>query len=101
MVTILLILLLSSSFVSDVCGFHAQSRKQVDELSRRECLERISAVTASGATGSLWPQQARAAPTQGVPTVRLGKGSLEVSRTCQGYWQLAGKNATNSNRSVK
>ena len=28
--------------------------------------------------------------SSGVPTVRLGKSNLEVSRTIQGYWQLAG-----------
>ncbi len=28
--------------------------------------------------------------TKKVPTVQLGKSSLEVSRTIQGYWQLAG-----------
>lgn len=86
MTTLFFALLLTSSLLCEAYGFGARNPKQVDELSRRECLERISAATASGL---LPPQQAHAAPTR-VPTVQLGKGSLEVSRTIQGYWQLAG-----------
>jgi aryl-alcohol dehydrogenase-like predicted oxidoreductase len=66
-----------------------------DEISRRDYLERISAATAT-ASGLVLPRHANAASasattgTTAVPKVRLGNGSLEVSRTIQGYWQLAG-----------
>lgn len=58
-------------------------------LSRRDCF----ATAASVSTASLLvPKSAEAAQqaTTGVPTIKLGKSDLEVSRTIQGYWQLAG-----------
>lgn len=72
------------------------------DLTRRDALERLKITTAAGiAAASSLPQSVRAeesavaestppAVTSGVPTVRLGGSSLEVSRTIQGYWQLAG-----------
>jgi len=64
-----------------------------DMMSRRACLATVA--SASAATNLLLssPQPAIAAPsttTGGVPTVKLGKSDLEVSRTIQGHWQLAG-----------
>lgn len=87
----LIALILISGFLQAASGFAAQRPKHWEaELSRRECFEHsISAVTASGLL--LLPKSAHAATADGgVPTVRLGNGSLEVSRTIQGYWQLAG-----------
>lgn len=63
--------------------------KQVDEISRRGWVDRISSMTAVSAAGLLLPKPVLAAEG-GVPTTRLGNGSLKVSRTIQGYWQLAG-----------
>jgi hypothetical protein len=75
-------------------------------LSRREAFERATATSfTAAASGLLIPSLARAdgsvvkSPSQTiceVPTVRLGggKSSLEVSRTIQGYWQLAGGHGT-------
>ena len=77
------------------------------ETSRRHVLQRATAAGAAALgsnAGVLWPRRAGAAENEAsattetaavaaespVPTVRLGKGSLEVSRTIQGYWQLAG-----------
>ncbi len=66
------------------------------QLSRRQILENSFAVAASGL---LLPSSAIAdndsfpsPPQVTVPTVQLGggKSSLRVSRTIQGYWQLAG-----------
>lgn len=42
------------------------------------------------ASGLVVPRSALAESTPSVPTVKLGKSNLEVSRTIQGYWQLAG-----------
>ena len=55
-------------------------------------MDRIQLVT-SAATSLLSSKPASALSSSGsaaVPTVRLGNGSLSVSRTIQGYWQLAG-----------
>jgi aryl-alcohol dehydrogenase-like predicted oxidoreductase len=82
-------LILLLRLIQAASGLTAHAPKQWDELSRRECLERISTVTAASTVGLLLPKSARAADG-GVPTVRLGNGSLEVTRTIQGYWQLAG-----------
>jgi hypothetical protein len=56
------------------------------EMNRREAW---TAAGSMAATGLILPQSAVAAEAS-VPKVRLGNGSLEVSRTIQGYWQLAG-----------
>lgn len=68
-----------------------------DGVSRRQALSKSFAVAASGL---LLPKTSLAAddpsteiPKTGkIPTVNLGggKSTLEVSRTIQGYWQLAG-----------
>lgn len=63
------------------------------ELSRRQAWDRVAAVTT--ASGLVLPTTGAvaAAATENlpkVPTTRLGDSSLEVSRTIQGYWQLAG-----------
>lgn len=82
------IFLLILRLIPAASGFAAPSPTlPSDKLSRRECFDRISVVSASGL---LIPRSADAAAESGVPTVRLGSGSLEVSRTIQGYWQLAG-----------
>lgn len=61
------------------------------EVSRREAWTTAAAgaaaVTCSGLI--LPPYSANAADTK-VPTVTLGKGTLQVTRTIQGQWQLAG-----------
>lgn len=67
-----------------------------NEISRRKVLGTSFGVLASGL---ILPQGAIAngdsipsVPTVPVPTIRLGggKSTLKVSRTIQGYWQLAG-----------
>ena len=61
-----------------------------DMMSRRDCLATVAGVSA-GASSLLLPRSAEATNTSGgVPTIKLGKSDLEVSRTIQGYWQLAG-----------
>ena len=61
------------------------------EVNRRDAWTKAACVAA---TGLILPQSAIAAGATvvsgTVPKVRLGNGSLEVSRTIQGYWQLAG-----------
>jgi aryl-alcohol dehydrogenase-like predicted oxidoreductase len=59
---------------------------QTPEVNRREVWTTAAHVAA---TGLILPQSAVAAEIT-VPKVRLGKSTLEVSRTIQGYWQLAG-----------
>ena len=39
---------------------------------------------------ALSPPQLLSSSSSSIPTIKLGKSSLEVSRTIQGYWQLAG-----------
>jgi hypothetical protein len=56
------------------------------EMNRRKAWTTVGRVAA---TGLILPQSAVAAEAA-VPKMRLGNGSLEVSRTIQGYWQLAG-----------
>jgi aryl-alcohol dehydrogenase-like predicted oxidoreductase len=56
-----------------------------DEVSRRQALQQLALATGAASL----PAQASTATTT-VPTVRLGSGSLEISKTIQGYWQLAG-----------
>lgn len=71
-------------------------------LSRREAWHHAAVMTTT-ASGLLLPRSALAeepsivlpadtAPTTNtkVPTVKLGKSNLEVSRTIQGHWQLSG-----------
>lgn len=60
------------------------------EVNRREAWTTAACVAT---TGLILPQSAMAAGASvpgTVPKIRLGNGSLEVSRTIQGYWQLAG-----------
>jgi hypothetical protein len=66
-------------------------------LSRREAWDSVAAASfTAAASGILIPSPVKAEdkirPIAKVPTVRLGggKSSLEVSRTIQGHWQLAG-----------
>ena len=65
-----------------------------DRVTRRQVFERTAGTVAATSSGLLFPgaQSSVAAEetskTTAVPKVPLG--SLEVSRTIQGYWQLAG-----------
>lgn len=85
---------------------HATNLFQEDEhqpsspdLSRREAWQYAAAMTTT-ASGLALPRSARAAQESTaeastsklapVPTVRLGRSSLEVSKTIQGHWQLSG-----------
>ena len=66
-----------------------------DPLSRREAWQQAlsTATMTTTASGLLVPQSSLAAETitaTTVPTVKLGNSNLEVSRTIQGHWQLAG-----------
>jgi aryl-alcohol dehydrogenase-like predicted oxidoreductase len=66
------------------------------ELSRRQALRRAgeAALTTAAVSGGLWlpspspPAAASEGAAAAVPTVKLG--SLEISKTIQGCWQLAG-----------
>lgn len=75
------------------------------DLSRREAWQHAAVMTTT-ASGLLLPRSARAANTKTtttnapplasttkiaqVPKVRLGRSSLQVSKTIQGHWQLSG-----------
>lgn len=63
-----------------------------DELSRRDAMERFAAASITTASGLVLPKSAASAEESkvAIPKVKLGRSSLEVSRTIQGYWQLAG-----------
>lgn len=53
----------------------------------------VSASAVATSSGLILPSTASASaekPLPKVPTVKLGNGSLEVTRTIQGQWQLAG-----------
>jgi hypothetical protein len=82
--TMLCPLLVILVLLVDTNGFAAKS-----DISRRDSLQRIIALTSTGLALPQSPSNAVGNP-QAVPTVQLGKGSLAVSRTIQGYWQLAG-----------
>eukprot|EP00521_Asterionellopsis_glacialis_P011958 CAMPEP_0195300072 /NCGR_PEP_ID=MMETSP0707-20130614/26697_1 /TAXON_ID=33640 /ORGANISM="Asterionellopsis glacialis, Strain CCMP134" /LENGTH=407 /DNA_ID=CAMNT_0040362649 /DNA_START=25 /DNA_END=1244 /DNA_ORIENTATION=+ len=70
---------------------HLQNSFFQNEVSRRESFSRAAQFATATSSGLLLPSSAFGDPTSSlVPTTRLGKGSLEVSRTIQGYWQLAG-----------
>ena len=58
------------------------------EVSRRQAC--ATAAKVSAASGLILPPFSAVAAEPAVPTVRLGTGSLEVTRTIQGQWQLAG-----------
>lgn len=63
------------------------------EVSRREAWSEAARVASvAGVASSEWISPSSASADAGtiVPTVRLGGSSLEVSRSIQGYWQLAG-----------
>ena len=71
------------------------------EINRRQVFERAAGAMAATSSGLWLPgavQMARAdsdtilpaTKSSKVPLVRLGNSNLEVSRTIQGYWQLAG-----------
>ena len=61
------------------------------EMSRRAAFQRTAGAAVSS-SGLMLPSSPAGAEvsTLKVPRVRLGGSSLEVSRTIQGYWQLAG-----------
>lgn len=66
-----------------------------DEVSRRDALSIATASVVTTASGLILPRSAMAEDTATittarVPTVSLGKSNLQVSRSIQGYWQLAG-----------
>jgi aryl-alcohol dehydrogenase-like predicted oxidoreductase len=67
-----------------------------DDWSRRDVLDQFAVTSITTASGLMIPKRVAAAEetsTDGavaVPKVKLGGSSLEVSRTIQGYWQLAG-----------
>lgn len=94
--------LLTPAFQPLPCSVRLQSSlkastHQPEELSRRDAIERFAAASITTASGLVLPNNAAsadeaAAPvvTLAVPKVKLGSSSLEVSRTIQGYWQLAG-----------
>jgi hypothetical protein len=75
-------------------------QKSEDRVTRRDALRRAAAVATTTAAGEqliLYPTRAVASQdvplidtTIKVPKVRLGDSNLEVSRTIQGCWQLAG-----------
>lgn len=61
--------------------------------SRRETLERMSSCAAVTASGLFVPTTTAAAAATNeakIPTTTLGSSSLQISKTIQGYWQLAG-----------
>jgi hypothetical protein len=79
------------------------------ELNRRDALNRVASTVATiTASGLLLPVSQSSAQeeattvsppattttttttTSPIPKIKLGKSNLEVSRTIQGYWQLAG-----------
>lgn len=66
-----------------------------NEWSRRDAITLATASVVTTASGLILPQSAvaeaaAAGTNNAVPTVTLGKSNLQVSRTIQGYWQLAG-----------
>jgi hypothetical protein len=75
-------------------------RKSDDRVTRRDALQRAAAAATTTATADqliLYPTRAVASQdvplidtATKVPKVRLGDSNLEVSRTIQGCWQLAG-----------
>lgn len=72
---------------------HPESRGVGSQsLSRRQIVGNIAAsALTTTASGLILPKVSVAASTPAqIPMIRLGLGSLEVSRTIQGYWQLAG-----------
>lgn len=75
-------------------GFAGVSQPFEQELSRREAWEKVATAAAftTTASGLVLPNQASFAVEDlpKVPSIRLGESGLEVSRTIQGYWQLAG-----------
>lgn len=61
------------------------------EVSRRDAWTTAAQASAGvAASGLILPPYSFGAAESQVPTVRLGKGTLEVTRTIQGQWQLAG-----------
>jgi hypothetical protein len=64
------------------------------EVSRRDAWSTASAAAAVTSSGLLllspYSTANAADTTTKVPTVTLGKGTLQVTRTIQGQWQLAG-----------
>lgn len=96
----------SRSPKNSAVGLAGSRESPNDSFSRREAWESAATAAAAAAgisSSGLWlPGSAHAldvgskpaSTTSRVPTVRLGKSSLEVSRTIQGYWQLAGGHGT-------
>ena len=64
---------------------------------RRDVIKDAAIASSAGLTSYVLSPNGLALPASAastapsVPTVKLGGSSLEVSRTIQGYWQLAGK----------
>jgi len=78
------------------CHHDGKSLSSKNDLSRRQAWERVAGTAITTASGLVLPGAALTSaagtsePLVKVPTVRLGDSSLEVSRTIQGHWQLAG-----------
>jgi len=82
----------ASSMVSSRLGVSSDSSNDgslffTPEVSRREAWATAAQVSAAGL---ILPPFSAGAAELAVPTVKLGNGSLEVTRTIQGQWQLAG-----------
>ena len=66
-------------------------------LNRRDVMKDAAAATSAGLASYVLSPNGLALPASAasispaIPTVKLGGSPLEVSRTIQGYWQLAGK----------
>ena len=102
-----LLRLLAVACTIDFSNALAQKQRNpgTDELSRREAFQHAASSTAITTTSSglLFPGSATAADdalTTMVPKVRLGNSKLEISRTIQGHWQLAGGHGTFNERDV-
>ena len=91
------------------CQLHASKPDSSDRetsIARRQVLQKTATAFTGASTSSLWlPSSAKGSDVTGIsdeivtastnkgtsiPTTRLGKSSLEISQTIQGYWQLAG-----------
>ena len=99
---------------TDVSPHNSNIDGKISDISRRELIERIKTTTSMATTALVGSRTAPSAQASTdvlinesnnqirynsisissaaitVPTVQLGKSSLYVSKTIQGYWQLAG-----------
>lgn len=73
-------------------GSASSSATMSSEVSRRGAFQRTAGAAVSASGLILPPSSPAGAETVSlkVPKVKLGGSNLEVSRTIQGYWQLAG-----------